>query len=85
MLAEAEPALLRAAYQPAPRTVRIGQFAEPVQPFDVLQRLQPVADIGGVVVANLGSDFEIGAEKGDELLFRVAFMARTNETASWYA
>ncbi len=30
----------------------------------VLQGRQPVADIGGVVLAHLGGDFEIGAEKG---------------------
>ena len=29
----------------------------------VLQGLQPVADIGGVVLANLGRDLEISTEK----------------------
>jgi hypothetical protein len=32
------------------------------QPLVVLQGLEPVADIGGVILANLGGDFEIGAE-----------------------
>ncbi len=34
------------------------------EPLIVLQGLQPVADIGGMIVADLGGDFEIGAEEG---------------------
>ena len=33
-------------------------------PLVVLQGFQPVADIGGVILADLGGDFEIGAEEG---------------------
>ena len=47
----------------------------------VLQGLQPMADIGGVILANLRRDPEIGAEEGgtelgDEFFLRVAFIAK---------
>ena len=46
----------------------------------VLQNFQPVGDIGGVILARLKRQFEIGAEEsgaqfGDEFLLRVAFIA----------
>jgi hypothetical protein len=34
------------------------------KPLVVLQCFQPVPDIGGVILANFGGDFQIGAEEG---------------------
>ena len=48
--------------------------------FVVLEDLEPVAEIGGVVLADIGSDAEIGTEEGgtefrDEFLAGIAFIA----------
>ena len=46
----------------------------------VLQNFQPVSDVGCVLLARLGRQFQIGAEErspqlGNELFLRVAFVA----------
>lgn len=48
--------------------------------FVVLEDLEPVAEIRGVVVADVGRDAEVGAEEGrakfgDQFLARIAFVA----------
>ena len=50
------------------------------RPLVVAQNGQPIGDIGGVIVANLGRELQIGAQKrrpefGDKLLDSVAFVA----------
>ena len=50
--------------------------------FVVLKDFEPVAEIGGVVLADVGSDAEIGAEEGgtqfrNKFLAGIAFIAET--------